>query len=95
MDVIGVIIAGIIIGLLGKFVAPGDRNNIPLWLPSRHPVTQPSASPATCVVALVDEVKHGVVNHPSINGMQAIRGSCDLSSPLHLGYVVPDACPQP
>ena len=32
MDVIGVIIAGIIIGLLGKFVAPGNRDNIPLWL---------------------------------------------------------------
>lgn len=26
------IIGGIIIGLLGKFVAPGDRDNIPLWL---------------------------------------------------------------
>ncbi len=32
MDVIGVIIAGIIIGLLGKFVAPGDKDNIPIWL---------------------------------------------------------------
>ena len=32
MDVIGVIIAGIIIGLLGKFVAPGNRDDIPLWL---------------------------------------------------------------
>ena len=32
MDIIGVIIAGIIIGLLGKFVAPGNRDNIPLWL---------------------------------------------------------------
>ena len=32
MDVIGVIIAGIIIGVLGKFVAPGDRDNIPIWL---------------------------------------------------------------
>ena len=32
MDVFGVIIAGIIIGLLGKFFAPGDRDNIPLWL---------------------------------------------------------------
>jgi uncharacterized membrane protein YeaQ/YmgE (transglycosylase-associated protein family) len=32
VDVIGVIVAGIIIGLLGKFVAPGDRDNIPLWL---------------------------------------------------------------
>jgi uncharacterized membrane protein YeaQ/YmgE (transglycosylase-associated protein family) len=32
VDLIGVIIAGIIIGLLGKFVAPGNRDNIPLWL---------------------------------------------------------------
>ena len=32
MDVIGVVIAGVIIGVLGKFVAPGDRDNIPIWL---------------------------------------------------------------
>jgi uncharacterized membrane protein YeaQ/YmgE (transglycosylase-associated protein family) len=32
VDIIGVIIAGIIIGLLGKFVAPGNRDNIPIWL---------------------------------------------------------------
>ena len=32
MDLIGVLIAGLIIGLLGKFVAPGNRDNIPLWL---------------------------------------------------------------
>ncbi|MBM7786056.1 GlsB/YeaQ/YmgE family stress response membrane protein [Tenggerimyces flavus] len=32
MEVIGVIIAGIIIGLLGKWVAPGNRDNIPFWL---------------------------------------------------------------
>jgi uncharacterized membrane protein YeaQ/YmgE (transglycosylase-associated protein family) len=32
MSVIGVIIAGIIIGLLGKFVAPGDKDNTPIWL---------------------------------------------------------------
>jgi len=32
MDIIGVIVAGIIIGLLGKFFAPGNRDNIPLWL---------------------------------------------------------------
>ena len=32
MDIIGLIIAGIIIGLLGKFFAPGNRDNIPLWL---------------------------------------------------------------
>jgi uncharacterized membrane protein YeaQ/YmgE (transglycosylase-associated protein family) len=30
--IIVTIIAGIIIGLLGKWVAPGDRDNIPLWL---------------------------------------------------------------
>lgn len=32
MEIIGVLIAGLIIGLLGKFVAPGDKDNIPLWL---------------------------------------------------------------
>lgn len=32
MGIIGVIIVGIIIGLLGKFVAPGARDNTPLWL---------------------------------------------------------------
>lgn len=32
MSVIVVIIAGIIIGLLGKFLAPGDKDNTPLWL---------------------------------------------------------------
>ena len=32
MEIIGLIIGGIIIGLLGKFVAPGDKDNIPIWL---------------------------------------------------------------
>jgi uncharacterized membrane protein YeaQ/YmgE (transglycosylase-associated protein family) len=32
MGIIGILIAGIIIGLLGKFVAPGDKDNIPIWL---------------------------------------------------------------
>ena len=32
MEIIGVFVAGIIIGLLGKFVAPGDKDNIPIWL---------------------------------------------------------------
>jgi uncharacterized membrane protein YeaQ/YmgE (transglycosylase-associated protein family) len=32
VELIGVLVAGIIIGLLGKFVAPGDRDNIPIWL---------------------------------------------------------------
>jgi uncharacterized membrane protein YeaQ/YmgE (transglycosylase-associated protein family) len=32
VEIVGVIIAGIVIGLLGKFVAPGNKDNIPLWL---------------------------------------------------------------
>ncbi len=32
MGIIGLLIAGLIIGLLGKFVAPGDKDNIPIWL---------------------------------------------------------------
>jgi len=32
VEIIGLIVAGIIIGLLGKFFAPGSRDNIPLWL---------------------------------------------------------------
>ncbi|MBA2956270.1 GlsB/YeaQ/YmgE family stress response membrane protein [Nocardioides sp. MAH-18] len=32
MEIIGVIVAGIIIGLLGKLIAPGDKDNIPIWL---------------------------------------------------------------
>ena len=32
MEIIGIILAGVIIGLLGKFFAPGDRDNIPIWL---------------------------------------------------------------
>ena len=32
MSVIVVIIAGIIIGFLGKLVAPGDKDNTPWWL---------------------------------------------------------------
>lgn len=32
MEIIGVLVAGVIIGLLGKFVAPGDKDNIPIWL---------------------------------------------------------------
>ena len=32
MSIIGLLVAGIIIGLLGKLVAPGDKDNIPIWL---------------------------------------------------------------
>lgn len=31
-DILVAIIGGVIIGLLGKWVAPGDKDNIPLWL---------------------------------------------------------------
>ncbi len=34
VDLIVLIIIGAIIGLLGKFVAPGDKDNIPIWLTS-------------------------------------------------------------
>jgi uncharacterized membrane protein YeaQ/YmgE (transglycosylase-associated protein family) len=32
MEIIGLLVAGLIIGLLGKFVAPGDKDNTPIWL---------------------------------------------------------------
>ena len=32
MEIIGLIVAGLVIGLLGKFAAPGARDNTPLWL---------------------------------------------------------------
>jgi len=31
MELIGLLIAGVIIGLLGKLVAPGDKDKIPFW----------------------------------------------------------------
>lgn len=31
-DILVALIGGVIIGLLGKFLAPGDKDNIPLWL---------------------------------------------------------------
>jgi len=32
MTIIFYLVVGAIVGLLGKFVAPGDKDNIPLWL---------------------------------------------------------------
>jgi uncharacterized membrane protein YeaQ/YmgE (transglycosylase-associated protein family) len=32
VEIIGLLIAGLIIGLLGKFAAPGAKDNTPLWL---------------------------------------------------------------
>ena len=47
---------------------------------SPRPTAQPSAAPFNCSVAWVGEMAHGDVNHPSINGMQGVRGSHPLSS---------------
>ena len=32
MEIIGLLVAGLIIGLLGKLLAPGNKDNTPLWL---------------------------------------------------------------
>ena len=32
VEILVLLIVGAIIGLLGKFVAPGDKDNIPIWL---------------------------------------------------------------
>jgi uncharacterized membrane protein YeaQ/YmgE (transglycosylase-associated protein family) len=32
MEILVLLIAGLIIGLLGKFLAPGDKDNVPIWL---------------------------------------------------------------
>ena len=32
MEILVLLIAGLIIGLLGKFIAPGDKDNVPIWL---------------------------------------------------------------
>jgi uncharacterized membrane protein YeaQ/YmgE (transglycosylase-associated protein family) len=32
IEIIVLIVVGALIGLLGKFVAPGDKDNIPIWL---------------------------------------------------------------
>jgi uncharacterized membrane protein YeaQ/YmgE (transglycosylase-associated protein family) len=32
VDLIVLVVVGAIIGLLGKLVAPGDKDNIPIWL---------------------------------------------------------------
>jgi len=32
MDWIWTIVAGVVVGLLGKLFAPGDKDNVPLWL---------------------------------------------------------------
>ena len=54
----------------------GLARNLPETTPhvtSPRPTAQPSAAPLTSVVVWVREVLRGVVNSPSINGMQGVR----------------------
>jgi uncharacterized membrane protein YeaQ/YmgE (transglycosylase-associated protein family) len=32
VEILGILVAGLVIGLLGKFLAPGDKDNVPIWL---------------------------------------------------------------
>src|SRR5829696_3477303 len=66
-----------------------DLPETALHVTSRRHTTQPSTTPLTCSVAWVSEVMHGVVNHPSINGMQGVRGSNPLSSTTTSAQVSP------
>jgi hypothetical protein len=50
---------------------------------SRPHTTPPSAARLTSVIARGREVTRGGTNHPSINGMQGVRGSNPLSSTRH------------
>ena len=62
-----------------------DLPGTALHVASRYPTTQPSTTPHTCAVALVGEVEHGVVNHPSIHGKDGVAGSIPAggSTPNH------------
>jgi hypothetical protein len=52
-----------------------DLPGTALHVASRYPTTQPSTTPHTCAVALVGEVEHGVVNHPSIHGKDGVAAA--------------------
>ena len=54
-----------------------------LHVTSRRLTTRPSTALLTSVVVWAREVLRGVVNSPSINGMQGVRGSNPLSSTRH------------
>jgi hypothetical protein len=47
---------------------------------SHHPTPRSPAAPLTCAVVWPREVVYGGVNHPHIDSMQEVRGSCLLSS---------------
>lgn len=62
------LIGGLIIGLLGKMVAPGDRDNIPLWL--------------TIICGIIGMIAGGALywtlfgdNNPSFDGHAATLGN--------------------
>jgi hypothetical protein len=60
-----------------------DLPGTALHVASRYPTTQPSTTPHTCAVALVGEVEHGVVNHPSIHGKDGVAGSIPAGGSTH------------
>jgi hypothetical protein len=57
-----------------------DLPETALHVTSRRLTTRPSTAPLTSVVVWARDVLRGVVNSPSINGMQGVRGSNPLSS---------------
>jgi hypothetical protein len=71
---------------------------------SRRPTTQPLAASLTCAVVWAREVLQGVVNYPSINGMQGVSrggsvarrgpgrrgGSSQVAGVPHVMRVAPD-----
>ena len=60
-----------------------------------HPVPRPNLASTSCLRVVWDrQVLDGVANHPSIDGTQESGLHGPSAPPLHLGFVVPDACPQ-
>jgi hypothetical protein len=57
-----------------------DLPETALHVTSRRLTTRPSTAPLTSVVVWARDVLRGVVNSPSSNGMQGVRGSNPLSS---------------
>src|SRR5215217_6029489 len=71
-------------GVLPRTTTQGDlardSPETALHVTSRHLMTRPLNSAFTSAVVWGHEVLRGVVNSPSINGMQGVRGSNPLSS---------------
>jgi hypothetical protein len=60
-----------------------DLPETALHVTSRRLTTRRSTAPLSSVIVWAREVLRGVVNYPSINGMQGVRGSNPLSSTRH------------